>query len=218
MTLLNHLTINHKIQKLFAYLLEKKLWLSYINSVHIHMCSCYQLVFHARITKYADTANFYTKQAVNILFSKTFFSNSIKLTLQLYTKQMNINIVVVGISLLPVVKMNINIVVVGISLLPVVKMNINIVVVGISLLPAVKMNINIVVVGISLLPVVKMNINIVVVGIFLLPAVRMNGRCALIKTLAIPITGILSLTMYPGHSHKGSRPPTYRTRTLLTLI
>ena len=131
------------------------------------MCSCYQLVIHARITKYADSANFYTKQAVNILFSKTFFSNSIKLTLQLYTKQMNINIVVVGISLLPVVKMNSNIVVVGISLLP---------------------------------------------------AVKMNGRCALIKTLAIPITGILSLTMYPGHSHKGSRPPTYRTRTLLTLI
>ena len=50
--------------------------------------------------------NFYTKQAVNILFFKTFFSNSIKLALQLYTKQMNINIVVVGISLLPVVKMN----------------------------------------------------------------------------------------------------------------
>ena len=97
-------------------------------------------------------------------------------------------------------------------------MKINIVVVCISLLPVVKMNINIVVVGISLLPVVKMNSNIVVVGISLLPAVRMNGRCALIKTLAIPITGILSLTMYPGHSHKGSRPPTYRTRTLLTLI
>ena len=70
----------------------------------------------------------------------------------------------------------------------------------------------------SVLPVVKMNINIVVVGISLLPVVKMNGRCALIKTLAIPITGILSLTMYPGHSHKGSRPPTYRTRTLLTLI
>ena len=87
-----------------------------------------------------------------------------------------------------------------------------------SLLPVVKMNINIVVVGISLLPVVKMNINIVVVGISLLPIVKMNGRCALIKTLAIPITGILSLTMYPGHSHKGSRTPTYRTRTLLTLI
>ena len=54
-----------------------------------------------------------------------------------------------------------------------------------------------------------MNINIVVVGISLLPVVKMNGRCALIKTLAIPITGILSLTMYPGHSHKGSHPPTY---------
>ena len=63
-----------------------------------------------------------------------------------------------------------------------------------------------------------MNIDIVVVGISLLPVVKMNGRCALIKTLAILITGILSLTMYPGHSHKGSLPPTYRTRTLLTLI
>ena len=81
------------------------------------------------------------------------------------------------------------------------------------------MNINIVVVGIFLLPAVKININIVVVvGISLLLAVKMNGRCALIKTLAIPITGIPSLTIYPGHSHKGSRPPTYRTRTLLTLI
>ena len=61
--------------------------------------------------------------------------------------------------------------------------------------------------SLRLLPAVKMNINIVVVGISLLPVVKMNGRCALIKTLAIPITGILSLTMYPGHSHKGSRPP-----------
>ena len=69
------------------------------------------------------------------------------------------------------------------------------------------MNINIVVVGISLLPVVKMNINIVVVGLSLLPVVKMNGRCALIKTLAIPITGIVSLTCIldtptRGHAHQ----------------